>query len=246
MKQMIGGSAVLVLGSALATGANAMAGPEKWVTSSALNLRSQPSMSASILLVIPEGALVGYLEDEQDGFTNVSYDGSIGWAKSEYLSPANGGGDSNSGNGTDAAYRGQAVTSSSVNMRNGGGMDYGVILVLPAGAVVNVYDNYANYFWQVDYNGQFGWVHDDYLIMDYDGAPTDDGGDSDMWVYSQMGTTNATVNLRAGQGTDFQVLDVVPEGASIELYAGPAGSWGRVSYNGQFGYIFSDYIASTY
>jgi uncharacterized protein YraI len=239
MKQMLGGSAALVLAGTLASTGKAApsAGPEKLVTSAALNLRSQPSLSGSVLLVIPAGAQVGYLEAEQNGFTNVSYAGSIGWAKSDYLSPVgSGGGGGWQGNPNNAAYRGQATTSSAVNMRNGGGMNYGVKLVVPAGAVVEVYDDYENYFWLVNYNGEYGWVHDDFLIMD--------GGGADMPAYTGMGTTTATVNLRAGAGTGYQVLAVVPAGSSIELYQGPAGSWGRVRYNGQFGYIHSDYIAS--
>jgi uncharacterized protein YraI len=88
----------------------------------------------------------------------------------------------------------------------------------------------------VSYNGEFGWVHSDFLIMDYE-------GEADIPVSTGMGTATTTVNLRAGAGTGYEVLAVVPEGASIELYAGPAGSWARVRYDGQFGYIHSDYVA---
>jgi uncharacterized protein YraI len=218
-----------------------MAGPEKLVTSTALNLRSQPSLSSSVLLVLPAGALVGYQDEDQNGFTKVAYDGTIGWAKSEYLSPAGSGGSGGGGwqgNPNNAAYRGQAITSSAVNMRNGGGMNYGVKLVIPGGTAVQVFDDYANYFWLVNYNGEYGWVHDDFLIMD------GDSGGGDMPVYTGMGTTTATVNLRSGAGTSYPVITVVPYGASIELFDGPAGSWGRVGYTGLFGYIHSDYIAS--
>jgi N-acetylmuramoyl-L-alanine amidase len=238
LKQAVSGAGALIVGGALIAGGvssvSAKAGPEPYVTSADLNLRSQPNLSASVLLVIPAGGMVGYLEEDQNGFSKVSYAGSIGWAKSDYLSPANSG--DGSGN-YDAPYRGQATTSSSVNMRSGGGFDYGVIQVLPAGAVVDVHDDYANYFWLVNYNGTFGWVHSDYLIMG------DGGGSSDTPQYTGQGVTTATVNLRAGQGTGYAVLDVVPEGAEVELFAGPAGSWARVRYNNQFGYIHSDYIA---
>ena len=241
VKQLLGGSAALVLAGTVVSGTHAMAGPEKLVTSTSLNLRSQPSLSGSVLLVIPAGALVGYQDVEQGGFTKVAYDGSIGWAKSEYLSPAGSGGSGGGGwqgNPNNAVYRGQAITLSAVNMRNGGGMNYGVKLVIPGGTAVQVFDDYADYFWLVNYNGEYGWVHDDFLIMDYD-------DDSDMPAYTGMGTTTASVNLRAGSGTGYQVLAVVPSGASIELYAGPAGSWSRVRYNGQFGYIHSDYVATS-
>jgi uncharacterized protein YraI len=236
VKQTLSGVAALAVGSVLLTAGvgsvSGAAGPEPYITSVALNLRAQPNLSAAVLLVIPAGGKVGYQDESQNGFMKVAYNGTIGWAKSDYLSPAGSEGTSNYA----AAYRGQAVTSSSVNMRSGGGLNFGVIQVLPAGATVEVYDDYANYFWLVKYNGEFGWVHADYLIMDYEG-----GGDTP--VYTGMGTTTTTVNLRAGAGTGYEVLAVVPEGASIELYAGPAGNWARVRYNGQFGYIHSDYVA---
>src|SRR5215207_1739827 len=161
VKQMLGGSAALVLAGTLASTGKAMAGPEKLVTSSALNLRSQPSLSGSVLLVIPAGAQVGYQDEDQNGFTKVAYSGIIGWAKSEYLSPAGSGGSGGGGwqgNPNNAAYRGQAITASAVNMRNGGGMNYGVKLVIPGGTAVQVFDDYANYFWLVNYNGEYGWV----------------------------------------------------------------------------------------
>jgi mannosyl-glycoprotein endo-beta-N-acetylglucosaminidase len=241
VKRLLGGSAALVVAGAMVrTGYGApTAGPEKLVTSAALNLRSQPSLSGSVLLVIPAGAQVGDLEVEQNGFTNVSYAGSIGWAKSEYLSSAGsgGGGGGWQGNPNNAPYRGQATTSSAVNMRNGGGMNYGVKLVIPAGVSVEVYDDYANYFWLVNYNGEFGWVHDDFLSMG-------DSAGGDMPTYTGMGVTTTAVNLRSGAGTNYSVLDVVPEGAAIELYAGPASNWALVRYGGQFGYVHADYVAS--
>ena len=249
IKNLAGGSAALALSAAVVTSsvsAGPSAGPEKLVTSSALNLRSQPSLSASVLLVIPAGAQVGYLEDEQNGFTNVSYAGSIGWAKSEYLSPAGSGGDGGGwqGNPNNVPYHGQAITTSAVNMRNGAGMNYGVKLVIPQGASVDVYDSYEYYFWLVSYQGEFGWVHTDYLDMGNNPIGGDDPiGGGDMPTYTGMGYTTATVNLRSGGGTNYSVLQVVPAGSSIELYAGPASNWALVRYGGQFGYIHADYVA---
>lgn len=54
-------------------------------TTSALNLRSQPSMSGQVLLVIPSGAAVSATNDYSNGFRKVSYGGKTGWAYSAYL-----------------------------------------------------------------------------------------------------------------------------------------------------------------
>lgn len=54
-------------------------------TTAALNLRSQPSMSGQVLLVIPAGATVNATNEYSDGFRKVSYGGKTGWAYSAYL-----------------------------------------------------------------------------------------------------------------------------------------------------------------
>ncbi len=238
VRQVVGGSAAFAIAGALAStstlAAGPSAGPEALYTTSALNLRAEPSLTAPVLLVIPSGAKVGFQDAEENGFTKISYNGKIGWGKSEYLVAS---GSNNNDDTPGAAYRGQATTRSAVNMRAGAGTSYGVKMQIPGGAVVEVFDDYAYYFWLVKYNGQYGWVHADFLIMDYD-------DDSDIPAYTGIGVTTATVNLRAGGGTNFDVLAVVPENAQVELYEGPAGSWARVRYNGTFGYIHSDYIAT--
>lgn len=61
------------------------AGPERRVTTSAVNHRAKASTSAQILAVIPEGAVVGDLEESANGFRKVSYNGAIGWCWADYL-----------------------------------------------------------------------------------------------------------------------------------------------------------------
>lgn len=52
-----------------------------------LNLREEPDLSADVLLVMPEGALVTIEGANQNGFTPVTYQGTFGWAWAEYLKP---------------------------------------------------------------------------------------------------------------------------------------------------------------
>jgi uncharacterized protein YraI len=144
-----------------------------------------------------------------------------------------------SGEGDTPIFTGMGSTTTTVNLRAGAGTSYQVLAVVPAGAAIELYAGPAGNWGRVRYNGHFGYIHSDYIA-----STLADEGPADTPEYTGMGTTTATVNLRAGAGTGYQVLAVVPAGTSIELYAGPAGSWGRVRYNGQFGYIHSDYIAS--
>jgi uncharacterized protein YraI len=234
VKRFISGAAAVALTGAMAGSGfpgSVNAGTAFFRTTVNLNLRAQASTSSAILLTIPNGGFVAQVGPEQSGFTKVRYVDTVGWAKSEYLTPA-----TSDGGGDMPAYRGTGTTSSAVNLRKGAGGSYSVLRVLPSGATVEIYDAYENYYWLVRYQGQFGWVHADYLMHGSSG-----GGD--VPVFTGMGTTTAAVNLRSGAGTGYSVLQVVPKGVAIELYAGPAGNWQRVRYAGKFGYIHSDYIS---
>jgi uncharacterized protein YraI len=66
---------------------------------SALNLRTGPSTSSSIILVMPGGAGVDLTGDQSNGFYGVIYQGTRGWAYGDYLSF--GGGNSGGVDGSD-------------------------------------------------------------------------------------------------------------------------------------------------
>ncbi|HZS37911.1 MAG TPA: SH3 domain-containing protein [Polyangia bacterium] len=76
---------------------SAVVGKNATVTASnGLNLRSGPSTSDSILLVMPSGATVS-VEAVSNGWYKVNYKGTTGWCSGTYLSPDAGGGGSPGG-----------------------------------------------------------------------------------------------------------------------------------------------------
>lgn len=58
------------------------------VTTSALNLRSDASLSATVLVVMPAGATVTVTGGGQNGFLPVTYAGQNGWASADFLREA--------------------------------------------------------------------------------------------------------------------------------------------------------------
>jgi uncharacterized protein YraI len=58
---------------------------ETFTTTARLNLRALPSTSASVLLVMPAGATVTAMSGKADGYRQVSYKGTVGWAATPYL-----------------------------------------------------------------------------------------------------------------------------------------------------------------
>ena len=60
-------------------------GTGTFTTTDYLNLRAEPSTSAKVLLVMPSGAKVKALSGTAPGWRQVSYNGTTGWASTDYL-----------------------------------------------------------------------------------------------------------------------------------------------------------------
>ncbi len=58
---------------------------ETFTTTARLNLRSEPNSGAKVRLVIPSGATVKALSGTANGWREVSYKGTAGWAATAYL-----------------------------------------------------------------------------------------------------------------------------------------------------------------
>lgn len=67
-------------------------------------------------------------------------------------------------------------------------------------------------------------------------------GSTDNSVSSDTMRTTAYLNLRAGTGTDTNVLTVIPEGASVTVLEKTTSEWYKVSYGSRTGYVFTEYL----
>ena len=54
-------------------------------------------------------------------------------------------------------------------------------------------------------------------------------------------TVTTDMNFRTGPGSGYELIGGIPAGASVTYYNSESG-WDRVSYNGQTGYAYSDYL----
>jgi uncharacterized protein YraI len=55
-------------------------------------------------------------------------------------------------------------------------------------------------------------------------------------------TAESALNMRSGPGTQYQVVDTIPGGATVDV-AGCTGSWCQVSFNGESGFASRSYLA---
>ncbi len=141
-----------------------------------LNLRAGPSTSDGVLAVMPEGAVVSLTGDSENGFLSVSYNGTEGWAFADYLSK----------DSSPAVSSGTLFVTEDLNLRDGPSTDAAILLVMPAGASVDVIGDESNGFTPVNYNGQDGWAFSDYLSTssNQEAGPGGGTGGSIVWPIS--------------------------------------------------------------
>ncbi|MGB4588336.1 MAG: SH3 domain-containing protein [Clostridiaceae bacterium] len=125
----------------------------RYVTTANLNLRTGPGTGYSIILTIPRGATVSILDSSGSWF-RVNYNGKTGYASSSYLTSQA----SPPSNPSGTEY----VTTANLNLRNGPGTSYAIILTLPMGKPVTV-SSISNNWANLTYNGIAGYASATYL-----------------------------------------------------------------------------------
>ncbi len=138
-----------------------------------------------------------------------------------------------------------AWTTTALNLRAGPSTGDAVILVMPAGAPVNIVRNVTNGFYKVHYNGTAGWASAQYLARSNPGggsAPPTSGGNNNGATGNATVNTNG-LNLRSGPGTNNSVILVMPYGASVTLTGETSNGFAALTYNGRSGWAASQYLS---
>ena len=195
-------------------------------TTDSLNLRSGPGTGYGVILTMPAGASVRITGSRSNGFYPVSYQGTGGWAASSYIQ-------------TDAPL-GAAYTTDSLNLRAGPGTGYDVIDVMPSGAALKITGSYNKGFYPVRYQGEKGWASADYLTTNSGSSGGGGGRRGGSSIIGKIMQTTRRLNLRAGPGTKYDVILVMPEGASVKITGGYNKGFYPIRYNGTKGWAWAD------
>lgn len=170
-----------VLGAALAvcTLISASALESGTTTASQLNIRTEPF--GPVITMVPEGTTVAILSQE-DGWAQVSANGVTGYASMEYITVAAQGSTQaiTMGGGMiiadDVNFRAEPSTSSAVLGRFQSGTNVSIIGV-------------SNGWFEVDYNGQAGYIYPDYIAMSAQAVPM-----ADLPSISNMSFDNTSIS----------------------------------------------------
>jgi uncharacterized protein YraI len=142
-----------------------------------------------------------------------------------------------------------ATTTAWLNMRTGPGTGYPVILSIPVGGQVAVYQCTTNQTWcEVGYGGRIGWSSARYLnFAGGGGAVSGDPEPQPPPVIGQVqARTTVTLNMRSGPSTAYPTIRGIPTGAIVVVNrCTNSYSWCEVSYAGTTGWSAARYLTST-
>ncbi|NLI85377.1 MAG: SH3 domain-containing protein [Propionibacterium sp.] len=155
----------------------------------ALNVRSGPGTSYSVISVLSTGESVTTTGDDQNGWTPITYKGQDAWVSTQYLSTSGSVDEQEepSSGETETAY-----TTTDVNLRTGPGLDYRIVRVLSPNTEVELTGLTENGFSQVSDDGTLRWISTTYLSDE----PVSTSGGSGS-------TAGPSVPAGAGSGTSL-------------------------------------------
>lgn len=201
-------------------------GPCPATTTDHLNLRAGPSLSDTVLLVIPAGSQVEWdpSQGEVNGYVAVTYAGVSGWAHGDYLDRNDGG---DPGNGFPSGSL-VMVNTDALNVRASAGLGGQVLAVAFYGAQGTVLEPpipVDGYLWhRIDFGSSIGtgWVAGDFL------AYVSSGGG---FVIGEMVTVvDGPLNYRTEPYVGAPVLEVLATGTEGAILDGPVYAGGYTWY----------------
>lgn len=138
------------------------------------------------------------------------------------------------------------VTASDVNLREGPGMNYRILDCLPWGVSVTVTDRSDDTWYEVEIDGQRGFMSSQFLAVEEDEQPEEQAAPAESAEETETGSpayVNAMyVRFRSGPGSEYSVLGELNRGKTITVYD-VSGAWASCSIDGRKGYIYADYLS---
>jgi len=114
-----------------------------------------------------------------------------------------------------------ATTRDELNLRNGPGLDYDVITLMPAGSAVTVTGDATEGWYPVQYNDLTGWAYAAYLSL---------GSSADSPAPGAQGTATVVtslLNLRNGPGLSYDVVGQLAYGMTVQITGSPKAADGH-------------------
>ncbi len=223
-----------------------------------LTVRSGPGSSYKSLGTIAKGktfTITGKAKDKSGVYWyRFKFNSKTGYVSSKYITTKKiTSTTSSSISETKVSLKGTvSLSSGSLNVRSGPSTSYSVIGTLKKGSTFNITAKAKNksgkYWYKLTYNGKTGYVSSSYVTTTSTSSSSSSSTSSSAVTF-KLGTTTAEsgVNVRAGAGTSYSVLTVLPYGSLVTVTGSAKASNGKVWYKYKYsssktGYVSADYI----
>lgn len=220
-----------------------------------LRIRTSTSTTSPILGYLLNGQEVSITGEEGNWYA-ISFNNAKGYVSKDYVQKSNVAAvntsverNTNTGSQqTTASGKGQVINiSSSLNIRQSGSTGSAVLGILRNGEIFDIIGKSGSWY-NIKTGTVAGYVSADYVkevsASSSSNTSTNSGSTSDQVIQNQKGQViNVTSNLRVRSKADTNstVLGYLLNGQLVDV-TGKSGEWIKINYNGQAGYVSSQYI----
>ncbi|MDR2571209.1 MAG: SH3 domain-containing protein [Oscillospiraceae bacterium] len=232
---------IIILSMTVSMMPSAQATAGTFVTTGDVNLRTEPSLDADVIVVVFNSSNVEVLEHNPAGWSMVKSGNSTGFIRSDFLRFPIG--------SSPATFR----TTDGVNIRAAASTDSRVVSTAIAGTSVEVLEHNPAGWSSVRVGGNSGFIRSDFLTRggNSGGTQASTGSSSSSSSSSSSDQVLATlrtagaVNFRKEASTDSERIDTLSNGTSVEVLENLSNGWSRVRHNGTTGFIRSDLLTES-
>jgi len=136
-----------------------------------------------------------------------------------------------------------AMSASFLNLRTAPATTSTILVIVPPSAALTVRGDAQSGYVPVVYGERSGWVDTGLIELSRPSVPTATSDvDEDQLLPEGIATLTESLNLRAGPGTDFDLVQVVDAGTRVEATGEVQGLYEKISFDGKEGWVRSIYV----
>ncbi len=210
-----------------------------------VNLRKKRSTSSGIIKTLKAGTKVTIYGTSQNGWFKVKTGGDTGYVSKEYITT-----DPSKVEQTSASSNTKTRTAyakTKVNLRKKRSTSSDILKTLKAGTKVTVYGSSKNGWYKVKAGGKTGYVRTEYIVSSQSKVEKEENTNertsaSRYLNEGDMVRLSESVNVRRSMSESADRVGLAYEGDVVTVIMSYAEGWTKVSWNGQTGYVKTEFL----
>lgn len=202
-----------------------------------LNLRVEPNANSKIIRKMKPNTRIEIL-DKTSSWYKVKYDGVTGYASGRYIILES----------RAVSSSGKVTTkTSNLNVRSKADINSNVVGKLSPGTIVEIKGDAVNGWYPINYQNSTRYISKDYVqLINSNESNSSSSSTATESVVGKIATVNASaLNIRAGAGTNYSVINKVYRGETVKITEANANGWYKVSLtSGATGWCSSEYLSN--